>query len=174
MRSVKRQIPWVTAFIDSEDAAYLRTGQKFVCRAGGYLAKPWNLQVDRIGQEAVAREDVPGSARQVRVRMRSMDGDFALPVGTPVDVDGEVEILRDGLLIPAAALVRENGKAKVWVYREGRVRSREVVTGPNNFRSIEVREGLAAGDLVVVEGKAKLRDGAFVRRLDWQRGEPGS
>jgi len=167
LRVVKRGKPWVTAFIDAEDAAYLNRGDSFTCRAGGYLARPWRLEATEIGREAIPREDVPGSARQVRVRMRPVDLDFSLAVGTPVDIDGEVDLVDKALLVPAAAIVRENGSSFVWVVAGGQVSRREVIAGANNFRQIVIAEGLAAGDQVVVEHKTDLKDGALVRATPW-------
>ena len=163
LRVVKRQQVWVTAFIDAEDAEYVHPGASFTCRAGGYLARPWNLKVTEVGHEAVPREDVPGSARQIRVRMRTLDTDFGLAVGTPVDVDGMVDVLGNGLLIPAAAVVRDDGQSAVWVASGGVVKRHTIVTGPNNFRQIAVSEGLSEGDLVVVEHKTELEDGQRVK-----------
>lgn len=171
LRVVKRERPWVTAFIDAEDAAYLHRGDGFTCRAGGYLARPWRLEATEIGREAVPREDVPGSARQVRVRMKPLDLDFALAVGTPVDVDGEVDLVGRALLVPASAIVRENGKSHVWVVDGGTVSRREVTTGPNNFRQIVIAEGLREGEQVVVEHKTDLKDQQRVKVVTWNADE---
>lgn len=163
---------WVTGFIDSEDAAYLDEGDPFTCRAGGYLARPWRLKVSRIGHEAVPRDDVPGSARQVRIRFRPLEGDFALAVGTPVDLDGEVELVQDALLIPAPAVVRRDGRSLVWVCANRRVSERSIETGANNFRRIAVTRGLSAGEEVVVQGKTGLKDGALVRPIRPESAQP--
>ncbi|MBI2301479.1 MAG: HlyD family efflux transporter periplasmic adaptor subunit [Armatimonadetes bacterium] len=163
LRVVKRGSAWVTAYIDSEDAAYLSPGDKFVCRAGGYLARPWAVVVEAVGHEAVQREDVPGSARQVRVRMRLAETGFGLCVGTPVDVDGDVKMIDDALLIPAAAVVREGPSEYVWRLDGLKIHKAEIRTGANNFRQVVVQSGLEAGNQVVVSGKAKLKEGAVVR-----------
>ncbi len=170
LRAVRRGARWVTAYVDAEDAAYLHAGDAFTCRAGGYLARPWRLAVQSIGREAVQRADVPGSAKQVRVRLRTLDADFGLAAGTPVDVDGEVTIAASALLIPAAAVVRNNGAAEVWKLVDGRVTKVPVRTGANNFRQVAVLEGVAEGETVVVEGKARLEEGLRVRAKDWETG----
>ncbi|NUP99404.1 MAG: efflux RND transporter periplasmic adaptor subunit [Armatimonadetes bacterium] len=171
LRLVARGGTWVTAFIDSEDAQYLKEGNAFTCRAGGYLARAWNLRVTSIGHEAIPREDIPGSARQVRVRLRTTEAEFGLPVGTPVDIDGEVPIAAEALTVPAAAVTREDNRTSVWLYADGRVSPRQVRIGANNFRDVVILEGLAAGEQVVVEGKTDLADGTAVRAVDWERDE---
>lgn len=162
LRVVRRGAVWVTAYLDAEDAAHVKPGDRFTCRAGGYLARPWDLTVESVGREALPRDELPGSANQVRVKLRPVAG-FALPVGAEVDVDGEVVIAADQLLIPAAALVRRAGKSYVWRVDGMRVTKVEVRTGPNNFRDLAIEAGLQPGDTVVVYGKEGLKPGSLVR-----------
>ncbi|MCC7493677.1 MAG: efflux RND transporter periplasmic adaptor subunit [Fimbriimonadaceae bacterium] len=170
LRLVQQGQRWVTAYLDSEDAAQVREGQRFTCRAGGYLSRAWPLAVVRVGHEAVPRDDVPGSAKQVRVRLQPQEAGLVLPPGTPVDIDGEVELAHQALVIPAAAVVRENGRSRVWRLRAGQVQPVEISTGANNFRQIAVLSGLAPGDTVVVEGKTSLTPGSLVRAKAWTEG----
>jgi len=163
LRIVSTRKPWVTAFIDSEDATYLRLGQKLRCRAGGYLSAGWDLVVREIGKEAVPRHDMPGSSRQVRVRCDVVNRAFPLAPGTEVDIDGDVRLLDKAVLVPTAAVVHEGARNWVWLVEEGKVQQREVRLGPNNFDFIQVRDGVEPGDEVVVQGKEGLRDGQRVR-----------
>ena len=166
LRLVRSDAAWVTAFLDSDDAAWLKAGDQLTVRSGGYLARPFEMRVEALGGEAVPREDVPGSARQVRLRLRPATTGFNLPVGAAVDVDGEVKMLADALLAPAGAVSKVRGRTYVWVLRGSRVTRVEVVTGPNNFRQIAIERGLSAGERVVVEGK-DLKEGQRVRASAW-------
>lgn len=172
LRIVRSGGVYVTAYLDSEDAAWVAPGDRFVCRAGGYLARAWLLEVESVGREAVPREDVLGSARQVRAHLRVLNSDFALPIGTAVDIDGDVEIAKDVLQIPAPAIVRLDERTFVWRLVNGRVERREVELGPNNFRFVAITNGLADGDAVVLEGKTDLKAGQKVSATPWQ--EPQS
>lgn len=80
----------------------------------------------------------------------------------------EVTLLtRDGILIPSEAVLEEGGAAAVFVVEEGgTARRRPVQTGYLQGALIEIRQGLAAGESVVVAGQQGLRDGAAVRRLE--------
>jgi multidrug efflux pump subunit AcrA (membrane-fusion protein) len=163
LRVVAARTPWVTAFIESEDAAHLKPGDPLRCRAGGYLSVPWDLVVRHVGQEAVSRRDLPGSSRQVRVRAEVVSAGFALRPGTEVDIDGDVLLVSDGLLIPTDAVIHGGTRDGVWVLEGGTARRRDVKLGPNNFDLIHIREGLRAGEVVVVDGKDGLREGQRVR-----------
>ena len=162
LRLVSSLSPWVVAFVESEDAVYLRPGQKLRCRAGGYLSQAWNLTVERIGKEAVARPDLPGSAAQVRVKCSVDNPAFPLPPGTEVDVDGNISLVHHGVLIPTAAVVHEGPRDWVWTVEDNKVHRHLVEVGPNNFDLIQIRSGVKPTDVVVVNGKEGLEKGQRV------------
>lgn len=66
------------------------------------------------------------------------------------------------LMIPLSAVVTQNGTSVVFRYDADRVRRIPVQTGQTNDAFIEVKQGLSAGDQVVVNPSEKLRDGASV------------
>jgi RND family efflux transporter MFP subunit len=72
------------------------------------------------------------------------------------------------LTIPRAAVVRRGGKFAVWVVTEhepdgpARVEARTLLLGRAAGERVIVREGLRAGEQVVVEGVFALREGAAV------------
>lgn len=170
LRLISDEAPWVTVFVESEDAVHLRRGDHLQCRAGGYLSQAWELVVEQVGSQAVVRPDLPGSSRQVRVKCSVASPGFPLAPGSEVDVDGEFALVADALLVPTAAVVRGPSGDQVWVVTDGRVKARPVQVGPNNFDLIVVTQGLAEGETVVVEGKAGLREGESVKAQP----EPGA
>jgi len=163
LRLVSSRRPWVTAFIDSEDAIHLRPGHELKCRAGGYLSQAFDLRVESVGREAVPRQGFPGASKLVRVRCDVVSSRFPLAPGTEVDVDGEVPLVADALLIPTAAVVRDGPDEFVWVAEGSRVERRDVRIGPNNFDLIDIRSGVEPGEQVVVNGKDGLSDGQRVK-----------
>ncbi len=165
LRVVSAAPPWVTAFIDSEDATHIKPGHRFRCRAGGYLSEPWEIVVRAVGEEAVPRRDLPGSSSQVRVRCEVLNPAFSLTPGTEVDIDAEVPLVQNAVLIPVAAVAHDGPDNWVWVVEDERARRREVELGPNNFDRIQIRAGLRPGDVVVVQGKQGLSDGQPVKAI---------
>lgn len=69
---------------------------------------------------------------------------------------------KQSLVIPRKAAFDENGKR--YVYKlEGKVAKKvEVVTGEESSDLIEIKQGLAANDTIVVRGQTLLKDGAAV------------
>ncbi|HJR67322.1 MAG TPA: efflux RND transporter periplasmic adaptor subunit [Gemmatimonadaceae bacterium] len=71
---------------------------------------------------------------------------------------------REGvLMVPAGALVENARGSAVYVVSASRASLRQVQRGGTFQGSVEITDGLAPGDTVVVAGSATLRDGAAVR-----------
>ncbi len=62
-----------------------------------------------------------------------------------------------------ALLVRPDGSAAVFLVERDTAVQRRVVTGIEGEGWIEIREGVSEGDLVVVQGQERLKDGAAVK-----------
>jgi multidrug efflux pump subunit AcrA (membrane-fusion protein) len=166
MRVVSSLPPWVTAFVDSDDAAHMRPGQVLRCRSGGYLSPPWDVRIVAVGEEAVPRPDIQGSASQVRVRCEPVDPGFAIPPGTEVDIDAELPLAENVLTVPASAVAHDGPESWVWVVEDGEAHRRPVEIGVNNFDVVRIVSGISAGDRVVVKGKEDLSDGQRVDPTD--------
>ncbi len=68
----------------------------------------------------------------------------------------------DALIIPAAALVKEDNQTVVYVVEEGAAVRRTIQTGIRSGDYIEVLSGLAGHEQIVVTGQGSLHDGSRV------------
>ncbi len=68
----------------------------------------------------------------------------------------------DALIIPAAALVKEDNQTVVYVVEEGAAVRRIIRTGIRSGDYIEVLSGLDGHEQIVVTGQGSLRDGSRV------------
>jgi membrane fusion protein (multidrug efflux system) len=66
------------------------------------------------------------------------------------------------LFVPSSAILRYAGVARVFIYKDGAVRSREITTGSAEGDQIEVISGLKQGEKVVVTDVDRLADGTPV------------
>jgi RND family efflux transporter MFP subunit len=83
-----------------------------------------------------------------------------------------LERIPDALVVPETALQRGAGGATfVWVVEGGRARMREVTVGHRFESQAVVAAGLAEGEPVVLEGVARLSDGAAVSAHSAAAGE---
>ena len=80
-----------------------------------------------------------------------------------VNVRLRVETLDDALLIPSAALqFGSQGNFTYVVGEDSKVELRTLVVGPSNGETTVIKEGLRAGEQIVMEGTDRLRSGAQV------------
>jgi membrane fusion protein (multidrug efflux system) len=80
----------------------------------------------------------------------------------------------DVLVVPEESLVPEQGDVFVYVVGEGTVAKRKIITGQRRVGSVQVTDGLQAGERVVTEGTQKLRDGASVTVIESSAATPAA
>jgi HlyD family secretion protein len=66
------------------------------------------------------------------------------------------------LTIPAAALISEDSESVVYVVEDGAAVRRHVLTGISTGGRIEIIDGLADHEQIVITGQGSLRDGSKV------------
>lgn len=101
-------------------------------------------------------------SRSFKVRARLPNDDLALPAGMFMHL-AIVRDARDAITIPEEAIVVEGDATTVFLFADGKALKRDVKVGSRQFGSVEVLDGLAAGDPVVTRGVHRLRDGMPVR-----------
>lgn len=102
------------------------------------------------------------NGRAVRLRARIANPDRTLSPGLFARVQVVVERRENAVLVPESAIFAETGRRLVFRVVEGRAVLTPVELGQRRPGQVEVRSGLAPGDLVVTAGHQKLRDGGAV------------
>ncbi|MCQ6957205.1 efflux RND transporter periplasmic adaptor subunit [Mucilaginibacter aquariorum] len=82
--------------------------------------------------------------------------------GTFVYADFSKNASQELLVIPREALAESVRNAIVYVVEQGVARQRKITTGPEAGGMVAVRDGLKAGDQVIISGQIDLRDGSRV------------
>lgn len=101
-------------------------------------------------------------SRAFRVRAVMPNPDLVLPAGMFMHVEVVLEE-RPAVLIPEEAVVAEGDQTFVFTVQDQRAARRSVRLGQRNAGTVEVIEGIAAGEPVVRAGMQRLRDGTEVR-----------
>ncbi|WP_162906623.1 efflux RND transporter periplasmic adaptor subunit [Algihabitans albus] len=170
----------------SEAGAYLRTGEPVVSlvavteleievevpfmRLGGLTpGTQVNVQLaDRSMHTAVVRAVIPNEdprtrTRPVRLLPQFGSVDTPLAPGQSVTVQVPVGTAREIVSVAKDAILpRGGGGQQIFVFEEGQANLRDVDLGVAVGNRFEVLEGLQVGDLVVVRGNERLRDGQAV------------
>jgi len=113
------------------------------------------------GKVASIDSRVDINTRSVTVRALLANEDGALKPGMFLNVSLSKDE-RQAIVIPEEALTPEAEKQFVFVVADGKASRREVRIGGRRPGHVEVLGGLNPGDVVVVEGTQKIRDGSPV------------
>lgn len=134
----------------------LREGLEVTGRTTAYAGESFKGKVSSID----SRLDPVSRAVTVRARIDNRDG--KLKPGMLMTV----RLMRTdapALLIPEQALIPEGQLKFVFAVRDNKAVRVEVQTDRRRPGEVEIVKGLDAGDVIVVEGTQKLRDGVAVR-----------
>ncbi|SEE12764.1 RND family efflux transporter, MFP subunit [Rhizobiales bacterium GAS191] len=115
------------------------------------------------GKVRLISEEVDRTTRLGKVRV-------ALPPEAPARIgsfaSGVVIVARrPGVAVPTSAVARGDDGDFVQVVKDDRIEERKIMAGITNLRLTEARQGLEAGETVVVRAAAFLRSGDVVRPI---------
>jgi len=112
------------------------------------------------GQDGTRPESAETGTVRVTVEVR--DRSRTIKPGMFGRIQVQYDQRDDALLVPKNALVEEDNAVLVFVVDDSVARQRAVTTGYSSGDRIEIRDGLAEGDRVVLSGQTALRDSARV------------
>jgi RND family efflux transporter MFP subunit len=139
--------------VTQNDIARLARGGKAVVRSGEGETK------DVPGVITVINATADPLSKKFRVEVTAENPGLVLRPGTFGGVEFEVTSHENALAVPQASVFDNKF---VYLARDGKAVKREVVLGLKNTVLVEIVQGLAEGDLVIVEGGFGLIDGAAV------------
>lgn len=141
----------VNTEVDEEDIPLVEAGQTALVKADAFPNRAIEGEVSSI----TPKGDPVNKIYRVYV---SLPEDHPLKIGMTTEVNIIIREKPDALLIPASALVNSH----VWVVENKRARKRSVKTGVQTENKIEVLDGLAEEDTIVVRPPKDIREGALV------------
>ncbi len=118
---------------------------------------------DHKGRGDFVNREVDPTTGALLIQASFPNPDGLLRPGQFARVRGEVEVVKDGILIPQRCVVELQGSFSVYVVgAENKTQAREVKVGPKIKSFWLIREGLKPGEKVVYEGLQKVKDGTVV------------
>jgi len=143
--------------VSSEDIGRIRKGQEAVLRVGSFPGRDFR------GAVRVVNLTADPLSKKFGVEVVIDNPDAALRPGTFGDLVFEVQAHENALVVPQLAVLENT---YVFVAEGGKAVKKNVVLGIQNMTMVEVLDGLAEGDAVVVEGNFGLEEGAAVQVLE--------
>jgi membrane fusion protein, multidrug efflux system len=103
------------------------------------------------------------NTRTVQARALIPNDKGELTPGAYVEIDIVLENLDQSILIPSETLVPDFEGEKVFIYKNGKVVPKIVVTGIRTEKEIQITSGLNAGDSLIVSGIIQLKPNGPVK-----------
>lgn len=144
--------------IPQAQAAYVKVGQPArIASTDG--------SVETQGKVTVVSPAVDPSSTTVEIWVQAVNPGEKLRPGGTVHVAISADTIRDALVVPLAALLpsQEGGTAVFVVGADSVAHEHKVQTGIRTPEKVQILEGAAPGDKVVISGGVGLEDGAKVR-----------
>jgi len=94
----------------------------------------------------------------LKVRARYANPGGKLKPGHSATIDIKLREIPNAIVIPSIASVAEMGRDVAYVYKGGKAREVEIKKGIRTASSVQVLEGVQAGDTLLVSGVMQLRD----------------
>jgi hypothetical protein len=130
----------------------------------------WRIPAEVIA--IVPTADRSKATVKVRIALQSKDSRIVPEMGVRVAFLEErsaktgTATAAPGVLVPSTAIRQDAGKDVIYVTHEGRAERRAVTIGSVFGESRQVQTGVSAGELVIIEAPASLKDGDAVVAKD--------
>ena len=148
-----------TLNVPERDIELLRVGQPVTLGVDALPGKTFDGAITRIAPLIDAGS---GTFRVIC----SFDGGGLLQAGMFGRIRINYDQRANALVIPRSALLDDGSTPSVFTVRAGKATRTVLALGYTDGEWVEVRDGLAEGDAVVVAGKAALREGSAVQVID--------
>lgn len=138
---------WIVASVPERDLALVRTGQAARIMLKAYAETP------REGRVAFVSPQLDSPTRTAQIRIELPNGDGRLKTGLYADVEIEARSDEVMIAIPASAVIDSGNRRVAFVAKgEGLFEPRDLILGRRGNGYVEVREGIAEGERIVVTG----------------------
>ncbi|MGE5620543.1 MAG: efflux RND transporter periplasmic adaptor subunit [Sphingomonadaceae bacterium] len=144
--------------VEEDRIGQLREGQKAEITVGAYPDVTFPAAV------AVVSPTVDPKTRTFLVKVRPEDPEGRLRPGMFAQTRIVTEEKGGAVLVPKEAVVSRSGESVVFVLKGEVAEMRPVKVGLAHNGTVEIADGLEAGEEVVVAGQQELRDGDTVRK----------
>lgn len=140
----------------------VRVGQKVAVRVAAWPARDFEGEVFFVDPR------VEPSTRTIKLKATIPNAAGELRPGTFAHVDLVIGARDNAVVVPEQTIVPQIDKLTVFVVADGVAHRREVVIGARLPGKVEIANGLAVGEEVVVSGQQKLRDQVPVQPMPKQ------
>lgn len=155
-------------YIESEilvgDAVKIKEGSEVIISSNDLNIVDLKGVVNKIHPTAYSKvSDLGIEQKRIKIDIEIEQPDVQLKPGYELDLDIIMERKEDALIIPENAVFEMDKKEYVFIVDNGKTVLREVVTGIESQRQIQIIEGLKEGDLVILSPENSIKEGIKVK-----------
>jgi len=150
----------VVANVLEKDIPLLKPAMIAKIRTEAYPDKPFEGKVARINT------GLDLTTRTLQVEIEIPNSNRLLKPGMFARIEVVLLEKPEVLVIPTNAVLKEQGEQFVYLVQGNKAARRPIVTGIEQDRFVEVREGLKEGDQVVVRGQEAIRENTTIRVIE--------
>jgi HlyD family secretion protein len=167
LRLVEPDSLWVKARLDQGRSRGLAVGQAAEIVLRSNVSTPLPGKVARI-------EPVSDSVTEERIALIAFEHiPKGLSLGEMTEVTVKTGAAQSGLIVPNAAIKQMPRGSGVWTLKEGKLSLTPVKLGNTSLDgSVQILDGLAAGDEVLVHSDRELSEGARIQVVNQLVGKP--
>jgi len=152
---------WVEADVYEKDIARIENGQGVVVSVPAFAGEEFKGVITYIG------DVLDPDTRTITVRTEVNNPESRLKPGMFADLTIELSENGTALVVPAGAVLDDEGESLVFVRLEGnRFQPRHVMLGTRENGFVEVTDGLEEGDEVVTRGNFQLKSKLYEAVLE--------
>ncbi|NML38873.1 efflux RND transporter periplasmic adaptor subunit [Chitinophaga sp. G-6-1-13] len=138
---------WVEADLYPAEAETVKPGQTVKVMIAGWEQEPQQMTIQFINPA------LQSGSQLMQLRGTIPNPDNRWQPGQQANILLPVKSKNDVLTLPVDAVIRDGKGTHVWIEKsKGKFEPRIVTTGMENYDAVEIADGLAAGDKVVVTG----------------------
>jgi RND family efflux transporter MFP subunit len=152
--------------VDQTEIGMIKRGQRAVIALDAFSDRQFTGTVEEITLSSM--EEMGGRVRY-KVRVTLQKSDAPLRLGMTGTVQFVVARKDQVFTLPTSVLIQRGGGEYVFVVEEGRAYLRSVQTGLRNEEVFEIVAGMAGGDVVIEQGRSRVKDGEAVEILNGRR-----
>lgn len=141
--------------VDAADSVAIDVGQIVMMSSDAFPGLEWQESVVRLGAAAGGKSN----ANSVKVYVSLGNDAPVFRYGQQVDADIRTAWNPNTLKVPFEALISRDGHTMVAVLQDGEVRMKIVETGIEDFSMAEIKQGLNAGEMVILSKGQMLKNG---------------
>ena len=158
-RIVNSAVLWADGHLFEKDIADLEGKPEVTLTATAFPGEPFTGRITYIG------EVVDAQTRSVQIRAEIRNPDRRLKSGMFAEMVIPIHTAQRGLVVPAESLVREDGAVYLFVARNATTfELRQVEPGISSGESVEIHNGLRAGEWVADKG-------TFYLKSEWKKSD---